>query len=305
MIAAGGDRERQFRSPQPQPVTHGAPSQSCRLRAATPELHPLIERPGVTEVDEAELLAVAIDAAHAAAGELMARYGRTARGVSTKSSPTDLVSDADIAAEAAIRDVLASRRPDDAILGEEGGASGEGELLWLVDPLDGTINYLYGIPAFCVSVACERVGEGLAGVVYDPVREECFSATRSGEATLNGSVLDGPTGAQLSTAMIATGFGYEAPVRARQAEVLERVLPRVRDIRRVGAAALDLAWTACGRFDAYYERGVKRWDVAAGSLICRRVGLAVRELPERGEEAWGLAVAPNGLMDELVGLVAG
>ena len=261
--------------------------------------------PDVTEVDEPELLSVAVEAARAAAGELMARYGRTARGVSTKSSPTDLVSEADLAAEAAIRRVLARRRPDDAILGEEGGASGEGEMLWLVDPLDGTINYLYEIPAFCVSVACERAGEGLVGVVYDPVRDECFSATPSGDARLNGSVLDGPAAEDLSTAMVATGFGYDAAVRARQAEVLLRVLPRVRDIRRVGAAALDLAWTACGRFDAYYERGVKRWDVAAGALVCRRAGLAVRELPAEGSDAWGLAVAPAGLIEEFSELIAG
>jgi myo-inositol-1(or 4)-monophosphatase len=105
--------------------------------------------------------------------------------------------------------------------------------------------------------------------------------------------------------MVATGFGYDAGVRARQAAVVARVLPRVRDIRRVGAAALDLAWCACGRFDAYYERGVKKWDVAAGTLIASRAGLAVRELPPSGEDAWGVAVAQDGLIDELVGLVGG
>jgi myo-inositol-1(or 4)-monophosphatase len=255
------------------------------------------------ERDEGELLAVATEAARAAADELTARFGHRQDGVRSKSSPTDLVSDADVAAESAIRSVLARRRPGDSVLGEEGGATGDGELRWIVDPLDGTINFLFGIPAFAVSVACEDADGGLAGVVLDPIRGECFAATRSGFATLNGSSLSAATGDDLGQAMVATGFGYDAAVRARQAAVVARVLPRVRDIRRVGAAALDLAWCACGRFDAYYERGVKKWDVAAGTLIASRAGLAVRELPESGGDAWGVVVARAGLLDELVELV--
>jgi myo-inositol-1(or 4)-monophosphatase len=261
----------------------------------------------VSDHDEAELLAVAVEAARAAAVELVRRYGRRARGVEVKSTPTDLVSEADLAAEAEIRRVLGARRPGDAIVGEEGGASGEedGELLWLVDPLDGTVNYLFGIPAFAVSVACEDGDGTLVGVVLDPLRDECFAATRSAEATLNGGPIRGSTRAELATAMVATGFGYEAAVRGRQARVLARVLPCVRDIRRVGAAALDLAWCACGRFDAYYERGIKRWDVAAGKLICERAGLAVRELPATGEDAAGVVVAPPALVERLAALVDG
>jgi len=140
--------------------------------------------------------------------------------------------------------------------------------------------------------------------VLDPVREECFTATRSGPAMLNGSEIHGSRRADLETAMVATGFGYDASVRARQGEVLARLLPRVRDIRRVGAAAMDLAWTACGRFDAYYERGVKAWDIAAGTLIAQRAGLVVRELPAAGEDPAGVVVAPGALIDELEGLVA-
>jgi myo-inositol-1(or 4)-monophosphatase len=255
--------------------------------------------------DQDELLAVAIEAARAAADELTDRFGRRQDGVRSKSSPTDLVSDADVAAESAIRSVLGRRRPGDAVLGEEGGATGDGELRWIVDPLDGTINFLFGIPAFAVSVACEDADGGLAGVVLDPVRGECFAATRSGPAELNGSVLSASSGDDLATAMVATGFGYDSAVRARQAAVVARVLPRVRDIRRVGAAALDLAWCACGRFDAYYERGVKKWDVAAGTLLASRAGLAVRELPQSGADAWGIAVARAGLIEELVTLVGG
>ena len=252
---------------------------------------------------DAELLAVAHEAAGAAAPELMSRFGGRS-SVRTKSTPTDLVSEADIAAETVIRELLASRRPGDAILGEEGGASGGGELRWLIDPLDGTINYLFGIPVFAVSVACEDESGRVAGVVLDPVHEECFSATRSGPPTLNGEeiVVDERV-SELGLAMVATGFGYDASVRARQGAVVSRVLPRVRDIRRAGAAAIDLCWCACGRYDAYYERGLKVWDLAAGGLIAERAGLVVRELPAVGEDPAGILVGPEGLLEELWELV--
>ena len=259
----------------------------------------------MAEADEHELLAVAREAARAAADELTSRFGRSAEGVRSKSTPTDLASDADDAAETAIRDVLARLRPHDAILGEEGGATGDGDLRWVVDPLDGTINFLFGIPAFVVSVACEDASGTIAGVVLDPIRGESFAATRSGEATLNGDLLRGSERSELSTAMVATGFGYETAMRARQASVVSRVLPRVRDIRRFGAAALDLAWCATGRWDAYYERGVHTWDVAAGTLICTRAGLEVRELPGSGDDPPGLVVAPPAIVGELFELVSG
>jgi myo-inositol-1(or 4)-monophosphatase len=253
-----------------------------------------------------ELRVVAQEAANAAAAELRARFGQRQQDVRTKTGPTDLVSEADLAAESAIRSVLARHRPGDAILGEEGGATGEGELRWLVDPLDGTINFLFGIPAFAVSIACENASGTLAGVVLDPIRAECFTATRSGPPTLDGDPIDVRARAdRLDLAMVATGFAYDAAVRARQAEVLTRVLPRVRDIRRFGAAALDLCWSACGRFDAYYERGLHPWDLAAGALIARRAGLEVRELPATGDDPDGVVAAPSGLIDELYGLVVG
>ncbi|MGH2873397.1 MAG: inositol monophosphatase family protein, partial [Solirubrobacteraceae bacterium] len=222
-----------------------------------------------------------------------------------KSGPTDLVSEADLAAEAAIRDVLAARRPGDAILAEEGGASGDGELRWVIDPLDGTINYLFGFPQFAVSVACEDPHGAVVGVVLDPLREEEFAATRSGPATLNGAEIAASQRDELPSALIATGFAYDARVRARQARLLLELLPRVRDIRRAGAAALDLSWCACGRCDAYYERGLKRWDWAAGSLIASRAGLALRELAASEDGPAGLLAAPPGLIDELEALVVG
>ncbi|MBV9000862.1 MAG: inositol monophosphatase [Solirubrobacterales bacterium] len=258
----------------------------------------------MTANEERELLAVAREAAEAAAAELRRRFGERARGVRTKSTPTDLVSDADLAAEQAIKSVLADRRPGDSILAEEGGESEGGEVRWVVDPLDGTINYLFGIPAFAVSIACEDSAGALAGVVLDPCRDERFEATRSGEATLNGEPLLPDSRAEsLGVAMVATGFNYDAELRARQAEVLTRVLPRVRDIRRVGAAALDLCWCACGRYDAYYERGLNHWDMAAGSLIAARAGLAVRDLVATADVPAGTAVAPEALIDELLALI--
>jgi myo-inositol-1(or 4)-monophosphatase len=283
----------------------------------------------MAELDERELLAIAHEAAEAAAAELRPRFGERAHGVRSKSTPTDLVSDADVAAEAAIRSVLSARRPGDSILGEEGGtsggpagaagaaggpeatgatgatgAAGEGAVRWIVDPLDGTINFLFGIPAFAVSVACENAAGTLAGVVLDPIREERFEATRSGGPMMNGERIQPSGRDDLATAMVATGFAYEASVRARQGRVVARLLPRVRDIRRVGAAALDLAWCACGRYDAYYERGLHPWDVAAGSLIARRAGLELRELPARDGEPDGVVVAPEAIMGELYELVA-
>ncbi len=260
----------------------------------------------MTPAEERQLLAVARDAAEAAAVELRQRFGESARGVRSKSTPTDLVSDADLAAESAIRAVLAERRPGDSILAEEGGESEGGDVRWVVDPLDGTINYLFGIPAYAVSVACEDPSGVLAGVVLDPSRGECFEAVRSGAPTMNGSPIEpGGRAESLEVAMVATGFGYDAKLRARQADVLMRVLPRVRDIRRVGAAALDLCWCACGRFDAYYERGLNPWDVAAGGLIASRAGLEVRDLPATDDEPAGTVAAPGPLIDELVALIVG
>ncbi len=252
-------------------------------------------------MSDAELLAVAERAARAAAAILLAHRVRgRLDDVRSKSTLTDLVSDADVEAEQAIRAVLAAERPGDAILGEEGDdVQGDSGLLWVVDPLDGTINYLFDIPQWCVSVACE----GRAGVVLDPVRGECFRATVGGGATLDGEPLIASRREDLGTALVATGFGYDAQVRRVQAAQLAEVLPRVRDIRRMGSAALDLAWTAAGRYDAYYERGVQRWDVAAGLLLCHEAGLRSRTLEARDGMPAGVLVAPEGLIEPLYELV--
>jgi myo-inositol-1(or 4)-monophosphatase len=290
------------------------------------------------------LLELAVDAARMA-GRLLADRARhgAEREVASKSTPTDLVSDADLASERALRELLAERRPQDGFVGEEGGRAetGSSGLSWVVDPLDGTVNFLFGIPQWSVSVAV-RDGEGtLAGAVYDPNRDELFTATRYGPARLvsKGRAIEltgpgharahapdgapaargadrtageratagGSTGpnADLATAMVATGLAYDADVRRAQAKVIERLIPRVRDIRRFGSAALDLAWTAAGRFDAYFERSVKQWDVAAGALIGERAGLQVRELDVYEHLPWGILLAPPALCEPLLELVGG
>jgi myo-inositol-1(or 4)-monophosphatase len=252
-----------------------------------------------------ELLAAAQAAALTAAAVLVERFGGPGVDVRAKSTPTDLVSEADEAAEHALREALAVHRPDDAVLGEEGGdAAGTSGLRWVVDPLDWTVNFLFGIPHWCVSVACEDPDGTVVGVIHDPLRSETFAAVRGGPLTLDGEPVDPPRRTEMATAMVATGFHYDARVREVQAQVAARLLPRVRDVRRLGSAALDLAWTACGRYDAYYERGLNPWDRAAGALMCERAGLQLRELPADGVLPDGLLVAPPALLDPLAEIVA-
>jgi myo-inositol-1(or 4)-monophosphatase len=252
-----------------------------------------------------QLLAVAIDLARDAGGLLLERFeGGRERALTSKTSPTDLVSEADLASERLIRKRLAQTHPADGFLGEEGGgAEGSSGLTWVVDPLDGTVNFLFGIPQWCVSIAVRDTHGPLAGAIFDPCRNELFSATHHDIPTLNGTPIEASTRQELSTAMVATGLAYDATVRASQAEVLARVIPRVRDIRRFGSAALDLAWTAAGRYDAYFERTVKPWDIAAGTLICARAGLTVRELPERAGLPLGILAAAPALAEPLLELV--
>jgi fructose-1,6-bisphosphatase/inositol monophosphatase family enzyme len=234
---------------------------------------------------------------------LLEHYSRPASGVDSKSSGTDMVSDADRAAEEAISRLLRAERPHDGLLGEEGLSSeGSSGRRWVVDPLDGTTNYLYRYRAWCVSVALEDAsGDGLVGVVHDPLAGETFTAVRGEGAFLNhgGAPLRVRDGGELSRALIATGFGYDPEVRAGQAELLRRVLPRVRDIRRAGAAALDLCHVAAGRLDGYFERGLKPWDMAAGALIVREAGGRVVALAGGRP---GVAAAGPSLMEALVEL---
>lgn len=198
------------------------------------------------------------------------------RTLASKSTPTDLASEVDHAAEALIVAALRAERPDDAILAEEGtydtGTSG---LRWVVDPLDGTINYVYRRPAFAVSIAVEDDLGAVAGAVYDPQRDELFAGLRGSGSTLNGRPLGVNDATDLAHALVATGFSYASADRAWQGGVLAQVLPEVRDIRRSGSAALDICSVAAGRVDAYYELGPAPWDVAAGCLVAREAGAVV------------------------------
>jgi myo-inositol-1(or 4)-monophosphatase len=233
-----------------------------------------------------------------AAGSLLVdRYGH-ARDVDVKSSATDMVSAADRDAENLICAGLLEERPEDGLIGEEGSrresVSGRN---WIVDPLDGTTNFLYGFPSWAVSIALD----GSLGVVFDPLREEVWVAERGMGASVNNEPLRLDAPPSLETALIATGFGYDAERRGKQGQVLARVLPRIRDVRRAGAAALDLCWLAAGRVDAYYERGLNPWDWAAARIVVEEAGGAVADLEG---DPHGLAAAHPDLLPQLLDLLA-
>jgi len=212
-------------------------------------------------------------AARAAGGLLVEHAALGAVGVESKSSATDMVSAADRASEELLVDLLTTARPDDGLIGEEGTArAGTTGLTWVCDPLDGTTNYLYGFPQWAVSVAVEDRDGPLAGCVYDPSRDEAFTAARGDGATLNGRPIRVSAAHELATSLIGTGFAYQASVRAAQGARMSAVLGAVRDIRRAGSAALDLAWVACGRLDGFFESGIHHWDYAAGMLLVPEAG---------------------------------
>lgn len=251
-----------------------------------------------------DLLDLAVTAARAAGTLLRERFHAPRTGVDTKSTATDMVTDADRAAEALITEGIHSERPDDAILGEETGeARGSSGLRWVVDPLDGTTNFLFGIPHWAVSIACED-GEGaVVGVVYDALRDELFAATRSQGATVNGAPIGVSDAKDLSRALVGTGFSYLAEEREAAAALLPTILPRVRDVRRAGAASLDLAWVATGRLDAFYESGLAPWDAAAGRLLVTEAGGRIDVMPALGPNGEGLIVAAPGIFEGLRDLI--
>ena len=238
------------------------------------------------------------------AGEILLTYfGRPPEGLERKSSRNDPVSDADREAERAIVDLLAAERPEDGLLAEEGSSrEGSGGRRWIVDPLDGTVNFLYGFPCWGVSVALEDA-EGMAvGVVHDPGRGETFRAVRGGGADVDGTPLRVRAPRDLDRALVGTGFGYDRERRAAQGAVIARLLPQVRDIRRTGAAALDLSWLAAGRLDGYFEHGLSPWDWAAGRLMVEEAGGSVVELPG---DPMGLAAASTPELAAALAEIAG
>jgi myo-inositol-1(or 4)-monophosphatase len=242
-------------------------------------------------IDAAELLDLAIDIGHRAGALLMERRPPGDLEYATKSSPTDVVTVMDTAAERLITEALRTARPDDGILGEEGtDADSVSGVRWIIDPIDGTVNYLYGMPQWAVSIAAEYREEIVAGMVHSPVSGETFSARRGQGARLAGRRLAVTPADDLSKALVATGFSYVSARRARQAKALQAILPAVRDIRRAGCAALDLCSVAAGRLDGYYEQELKPWDLAAGSLIAGEAGARV-EGPNGRPPGAGLVIA--------------
>ena len=256
--------------------------------------------------DQKELLAIAESTARAAGATLLERFHGPALGVTTKSSATDPVSDADRAAEETILKALEGARPQDGVLSEEGGGSGSRSgLRWVIDPLDGTVNFLFGIPHWCVSIAVEDEEGWLAAVVYDPNRDEMFGARRGGGATLNRGRLRFGDKSDIGQALVGTGFSYDSEARALQAQVIVRLLPRVRDIRRAGSAALDLAWCAAGRLDGFFEAEMHVWDRAAGELIVAEAGGVTTPLEPPSGNGLGVIASNPELHEELCTLVLG
>ncbi len=237
-----------------------------------------------------ELLTLAERVASEAGDLLLAGVDDVRVDVTTKTSGTDMVSEMDRAAETLIVKGILAERPDDAILGEETGArDGTSGVRWVIDPLDGTTNYLYRHPTWSVSVGVEVDGTVEVGVVAVPGHREVFTAVRGQGAWLNGDPIAVTGETDLARALIGTGFGYGAGRRGRQAEVLPHLLPKVRDIRRNGVASLDLCWVACGRLDGYFEAGGQPWDVAAGLLIATEAGATASGLD-------GGPIAPESVM---------
>jgi myo-inositol-1(or 4)-monophosphatase len=232
-----------------------------------------VTAPSAPGIDAARLVELAVHVARAA-GELIVRLRTEGVEVAgTKSSPIDIVTEADRACERLVRERLLDARPDDGIVGEEGSArAGTSGVVWIVDPIDGTVNYLYGLPHFAVSIAAEFRGEVVAGVVLAPVLGLEYVATSGSGATCNGHKIRPRDVPPMAERLVATGFSYERAARSRQATYIARLLPQIRDIRRLGSCALDLCGVAAGTVDAYVEEGAHIWDHAAAGLIVSEAG---------------------------------
>ena len=242
-----------------------------------------------------DLLALAVEMATRAGALIGAAVAQT---VDTKSTATDMVTEVDRASERLIVDHLRAARPDDGILGEEGTSDpGTSGVRWIIDPLDGTTNFVYRYPAYSVSIAAEVKGVVVAGAVYDVVHDELFTATLGGGAFLNGTPLHVTGSPTMATALIGTGFSYTPATRRHQAAVLAQLIDSVRDVRRGGSAALDLCWVGAGRLDGHYEANLNPWDLAAGSLVAAEAGASVRDV-----DGTTVAIVPH-LADQFVELL--
>lgn len=257
------------------------------------------ERPGAaapaassTSVDPDALLDLALRAATAAGDELLRRYGNV-KGLDSKSSATDPVSDADRASEALLVEMLVAERPEDGILGEEGAdRPSQSGLRWVIDPLDGTVNYIYGIDEWAVSVAVEDAEGPIVGVVRNPVSGRTYTGVRGGGAFVDGRPIRVNDPVPAARALVATGFSYQAERRVKQSAFMARLLPQIRDLRRIGSAALDVCMVADGQVDAFLEEGVNWWDVAAGTVIAREAGVVDSKVSPSGAAPGYLFAGP-------------
>lgn len=251
------------------------------------------------------LLAIALDIANVAARHLATESQRDDLDVRTKGTPTDMVTDVDAATERLIVERLVDLRPDDGVYAEEGTSiAGTSGVDWIIDPLDGTTDFIYGHPGYSVSIGASVDGTDSIGVVADPVHHEVFSARLGGGAHRNGKPIRVSSADDLTLALVSTGFSYSATERQRQAAVLTKVLPHIRDIRRMGGAALDLCSAAGGRVDAYYERGLQRWDLIAGAIIAAEAGARVGDLTGGPPTTDYCIAAPPALFGPLTELLA-
>jgi myo-inositol-1(or 4)-monophosphatase len=252
-----------------------------------------------------ELLKIAVQVARQAADTARRMRADGISGVATKSTATDVVTAADRAVEREAVATLREARPGDAVLGEEYGDAdgaepgGADTVRWILDPIDGTVNYLYGLPHYAVSLAAEVGGEVVAGVVRNAVTGDEWTATLGGGAYREGRRLRASAETDLGKALVATGFGYDPARRSHQAGVLSRLIPYIRDIRRFGVASIDLCLAAEGSVDAYYEKGLNLWDHAAGGLVATESGLRVEGLAGAGAGADLVIAAPPALFGPL------
>lgn len=263
-------------------------SEPTDSRAPVADLAPRLER-------------ISVDAVVSAAELVRRKLGRS-RVIDTKTTPTDIVTEADVEVEAHIRTHLSAATPGAAFEGEEHGqSSGTTSIGWIVDPIDGTVNFLYDLPVMSVSIAATIEGEVVAGAVADVVRNEVFSASHGTRARRDGAVIEASKVTDLSAALIGTGFSYSAENRRREGEIAARLLPEARDIRGFGSSALHLCWVACGRLDGYYQDEVNDYDIAAGAFVARQAGARVHV--DRRHAGTLIIAASPGIFDRLQELV--
>lgn len=245
-----------------------------------------------------ELLTLSEQVARAAGA--FVRDAGTPTNVTNKSSRSDMVTEVDKATELLIRELILAARPDDSIIGEEGDdLNGSSEVQWIVDPIDGTTNFVYGIPCYAVSIAVRIAGVTSAATVFDIPNQEIFTAALGQGSKCNGKSIAVSQTANLSDALIGTGFSYDPDRRIRQSLTLSRIVSRIRDVRRAGAASVDLCWVACGRLDGFYEQALFPWDFAAAELIVKEAGGVVGNTSGIGASRTMTIAANSNIFNEL------